>query len=195
MVNYQRVGVFCGAKPAKPEYLDLARELGSWLGDHGIDMVYGGGGTGLMGAVAEAASLAGSYVTGVMPHHLLREESPQPQQVQLFVVRTMHERKALMYRLSQAFLALPGGMGTLDELMEVSTWAKLGLHHKPVLVLNHDGYFDGLLSCLDLAVREGMMTAAERLVVRDMGSLAELTDFLAPAEPLIGAAPQVVRAS
>jgi uncharacterized protein (TIGR00730 family) len=185
MTFYQRIGVFCGAKPAKPEYLNLAREFGSWLGSHGIDLVYGGGGTGLMGAVAQAALRSGSYVTGVMPHHLLGEETPQPQHVELFVVRNMHERKALMYRMSQAFVALPGGMGTLDELMEVSTWAKLGLHSKPVLVLNHHGFFDGLLSWLDLAVREGMMTAAERLVVQDVHSLDALTDFLAPAESLV----------
>lgn len=188
MIRYSRIGVFCGAKPAKPAYLDLARDLGTWLGRHGIGLVYGGGGTGLMGAVAEAAHLTGSHVTGVMPHHLLGEENPQPHQIQLFVVRTMHERKALMYQLSQAFVALPGGMGTLDELMEVSTWAKLGLHSKPVLVLNHDGFFDNLLSWLDLAVREGMMTAAEREVVQDVGSLDALAAVLAPAESLVATA-------
>jgi uncharacterized protein (TIGR00730 family) len=184
MNRYPRICVFCGAKPAKREYLELAREFGSWLGEHGVGLVYGGGGTGLMGAVAEAARMSGGHVTGVVPHHLLGEECPQPQQIQLFVVRNMHERKALMYRMSSAFVALPGGLGTLDELMEVSTWAKLGLHSKPVLVLNHLGFFDGLLSWLDLAVREGMMSAADRALVQDVPSLNALTSVLAPAEPL-----------
>lgn len=188
MTSYRRIGVFCGAKPARPEYLELAREFGSWLGRHGIGLVYGGGGTGLMGAVAEAAHVAGSYVTGVMPHHLLGEENPQPRHIELYVVRTMHERKALMYQLSEAFVALPGGMGTLDELMEVSTWAKLGLHSKPVLVLNHDGFFDGLLSWLGVAVREGMMTAGERALVQDVCSLDALAAVLAPTESLVATA-------
>jgi uncharacterized protein (TIGR00730 family) len=178
--KYRQIGVFCGAKPSKPRYLELATEFGTWLGGQGMDLVYGGGSTGLMGAVAEAARNAGSYVTGVVPHHLLGEEGDQPQQVELVVVRSMHERKALMYRLSDAFVTLPGGVGTLDELMEIITWAKLGLHSKPVLVLNSGGFFDGLLGLLDHAVQEGMMTPADRLLVRDVTTIDAVAAHLNP---------------
>lgn len=177
--KYRRIGVFCGAKPSKPQYMELASEFGTWLGAAGMDLVYGGGSTGLMGAVASSARDAGSYVTGVVPHHLLGEEGEQPQQVELVVVRSMHERKALMYRLSDAFVTLPGGMGTLDELMEISTWAKLDLHSKPVLVLNSGGFFDGLLGLLDHAVREGMMSPADRALVRDVTTIDAIAGHLA----------------
>jgi uncharacterized protein (TIGR00730 family) len=186
-LKYRQIGVFCGAKPSKPRYLDLATEFGTWLGGQGMDLVYGGGSSGLMGAVAEAARNAGSYVTGVVPHHLLGLEGEQPQQVELVVVRSMHERKALMYRLSDAFVTLPGGVGTLDELMEIITWAKLGLHSKPVLVLNSGGFFDGLLGLLDHAVQEGMMTPADRLLVRDVTTIDAVAAHLTPTPTLASA--------
>ncbi|GAA1102813.1 TIGR00730 family Rossman fold protein [Kitasatospora arboriphila] len=195
MTGFRRVGVFCGARPARQEYLDLARETGRWLGRRRVGLVYGGGGTGLMGAVAEGALLTGSYVTGVVPHHLLSLEGRQPPGVELMVVATMHERKALMYQLSDAFVVLPGGLGTADELMEIATWAKLGLHSKPVFVVNHGGFFDGLLAWLDLAVGERMMTAADRSLIRDVPSLDALDGCFSPdlPVPVAGAAPGLPR--
>jgi|SRR5437764_4138054 len=181
--KYRRIGVFCGAKPSKPQYMELASEFGTWLGRAGLDLVYGGGSTGLMGAVASSARDAGSYVTGVVPHHLLGLEGEQPPRVELIVVRSMHERKSLMYYLSDAFVTLPGGVGTLDELMEISTWAKLGLHTKPVIVLNAGGFFDGLLGLLDHAVREGMMSQADRALVRDVTTIDAVAGHLEAPEP------------
>ncbi|WP_030275009.1 TIGR00730 family Rossman fold protein [Streptomyces sp. NRRL B-24484] len=193
MTGFRRVGVFCGARSARQEYLDLARETGRWLGRRRVGLVYGGGGTGLMGAVAEGALLAGSYVTGVVPHHLLSLEGRQPPGVELMVVATMHERKALMYQLSDAFVVLPGGLGTADELMEIATWAKLGLHSKPVFVVNHGGFFDGLLAWLDVAVGERMMTAGDRSLIRDVPSLHALDGCFSPdvPVPVAGLAPGV----
>lgn len=180
-----RICVFCGARPGSNlRYLELATEFGDWLGRRGLDVVYGGGTVGLMGAVAESALAAGALVTGVVPHHLLSSERPQPNGVRLIVVRSMHERKAMMYRMADAFVALPGGVGTLDELFEISTWAKLGLHNKPAVILNCGGYFDSLFTLLDHAVREGMMTPAERSFIQTADTIPDIGDRLALPDTL-----------
>lgn len=141
------VAVFCGSSPGNdPVYLEAARAVGTALGDAGIDLVYGGGHVGLMGAVAEAALRAGARVTGVIPRALQAREAVNEEVTELILVDTMHERKTIMSGRSDAFLALPGGPGTLEELTEQWTWAQLGIHTKPVGILNIDGYFDPLLA-------------------------------------------------
>lgn len=142
----KRLAVYCGsASPADPRYVELAREVGGALARQGIGLVYGGGRLGLMGAVAGAALAAGGEVIGVIPEALVRGEVAN-HDCQLTVVGTMHERKAAFTRLSDGFLVLPGGVGTMDELWEAVSWAQLGYHNKPVGILNAFGFYDGLLA-------------------------------------------------
>lgn len=176
-----RIAVFCGARPGgDPAYAELAEEFGTALGRRGVGLVYGAGGVGVMGAVAKAALAGGAPVTGVIPHDLHKRERAHKAPGEVFVVRTMHERKALMYRLASAFAVLPGGLGTLDELMEVATWNQLGMHHKPVVLLNTSGFFDPLLGFLDHVVREGFLTPAERALVHTARDPETALDLLAP---------------
>jgi uncharacterized protein (TIGR00730 family) len=163
--SIRRVCVFCGSSPgARPAYLEAARALGTLLGSAGIGVVYGGAHVGLMGAVADAARAAGSEVIGVIPQSLVAREVAHTGLDDLRVVGSMHERKALMAELSDAFVALPGGIGTLEELFEVWTWAQLGSHEKPCGLLNVDGFYSGLLGFLDHVVSEAFL----RQVHRDM---------------------------
>jgi uncharacterized protein (TIGR00730 family) len=162
-----RICVFAGSSPgARPEYLATARELGRALAERRIAVVYGGGGVGLMGALADAALAAGGEVIGVIPESLVAREVAHRGLADLRIVSSMHERKALMADLSDAFVALPGGWGTLEEFFEVLTWAQLGLHSKPCGLLNVGGYFDGLLAFLNHAVDERFVRAENgRLVI------------------------------
>ena len=176
------IATFCGARPGKdPAYTALAEDFGGALGRRGCGLVYGAGGVGVMGAVAGAALANGATVTGVIPHDLHERERSQRALGQIFVVRTMHERKALMYRLASAFAVLPGGFGTLDELMEVATWNQLGMHRKRLVLLNAKGYFDSLLGFLDRVAQEGFLTPAERNLIRATDDVDEALDLLAPA--------------
>jgi uncharacterized protein (TIGR00730 family) len=157
------VCVFCGSAPgARPSYSDAARELGAALARSGTTLVYGGGRLGLMGIVADATLQAGGRVIGVIPRMLIERELAHPDLTQQHVVNTMHERKTLMADLSDGFVGLPGGMGTFDELVEIVTWAQLGLHAKPVILANIDDYYRTLYAMLDNAVREGFVTAESR---------------------------------
>ena len=157
------VCVFCGSAPgARPIYSDAARELGAALARSGTTLVYGGGRLGLMGIVADATLQAGGRVIGVIPRMLIERELAHPDLTQQHVVNTMHERKTLMAELSDGFVGLPGGMGTFDELVEIVTWAQLGLHAKPVILANIDDYYRTLYAMLDNAVREGFVTAQSR---------------------------------
>ena len=159
----RRICVFCGsAAGVRPEYGEAAAESGRMLAERGITVVYGGGRVGLMGMVADAALAAGGEVIGVIPRSMLEREVGHTSLSQLHVVDTMHERKALMYDLSDAFLALPGGYGTLDELCETLTWSQLGLHAKPCGLLNVAGYFDPLIAFFDRAAGEGFVRPAHR---------------------------------
>ncbi|MFI0982581.1 TIGR00730 family Rossman fold protein [Streptomyces sp. NPDC021093] len=177
------IATFCGARPGKdPAYAELAEDFGAALGRRGCGLVYGAGGAGVMGAVAGAALSHGATVTGVVPHDLHERERSQQAPGQIFVVQSMHERKALMYRLSSAFAVLPGGFGTLDELMEVATWNQLGMHRKRVVLLNTKGYFDSLLGFLDIVAQEGFMTHEERDLVHATADVDEALDLLT-AEP------------
>jgi uncharacterized protein (TIGR00730 family) len=160
------VCVFCGSSQgASPVYLASARRLGTLLATAGLGLVYGGASVGLMGAVADAALDAGGAVTGVIPRALWEREVGHTRLTDLHVVESMHERKACMAELADAFLALPGGVGTLEELFEMWTWALLGIHGKPCGLLNVAGYFDPLLTFLDYATTEGFVRAAHRQMV------------------------------
>jgi len=160
---FRRVCVFCGSSPGvRPEYADAAAGVGRLLAERGIGLVYGGGRVGLMGIAADAALAAGGEVIGVIPESMMTREVGHSGVTEMHVVPTMHQRKALMYDLSDAFLALPGGYGTLDELCETLTWSQLGLHAKPCGLLNVAGYFDALVRFFDHATEEGFVRAAHR---------------------------------
>jgi uncharacterized protein (TIGR00730 family) len=161
-----RICVFCGSSSgARPAYTQAAALLAKHLVSRGIGIVYGGSKVGLMGAVADAALEAGGHVIGVIPQALVEKEVSHRGLPDLRVVASMHERKALMTELSDAFIALPGGFGTFDELCEVLTWAQLGLHRKPCGVLNVEGYYDRLLSFFDHAVTEQLLKPEHRRIV------------------------------
>ncbi len=158
-----RICVYAGSNPgADPAYAEAAADLARLLAERGIGVVYGGAHVGLMGILADTALAAGGEVVGVMPQDLVDREIAHTGLTELHVVASMHERKALMAELSDGFVALPGGAGTLEELIEVYTWSQLGLHDKPMGVLNIIGYYDGLAALLDHAVREGFLRAQHR---------------------------------
>jgi uncharacterized protein (TIGR00730 family) len=170
----RRVCVFCGSSAGvRPEYRAEAVGLGALLGKAGLGLVYGGAQVGLMGALADAALANGSEVIGVIPRALAGVEVAHQGLSQLVLVETMHERKALMVQEADAFVALPGGYGTLDEFFEVLTWAQLGIHTKPCLLVNTDGYYDHLLSFLGVAIDQGFLKAANRAYIHVVGSAAE----------------------
>jgi uncharacterized protein (TIGR00730 family) len=180
----KRVCVFAGSSAgAQPDYREAAQALGHALGARGIGVVYGGACVGLMGAMADAALAAGGDVIGVIPSALVAKEIAHRGLTDLRVVESMHERKALMAEWSDAFIALPGGWGTLDELFEVLTWGQLGLHHKPCGLLNARGYFDRLLSFLDHTVEQGFVRREYRSMIAVAGSPAALLDMLASYQP------------
>ncbi|MFN8573667.1 MAG: TIGR00730 family Rossman fold protein [Gemmatimonadaceae bacterium] len=167
------IGVFCGSTAGtRTEYAQSARQFGQLLAKEGISVVFGGGKVGLMGEVANGALEAGGRVVGVIPRGLVEREIAHDGLTELHVVETMHERKARMAELSGAFVALPGGLGTLDELFEIWTWFQLGLHHKPIGILNIRGFFDPLLAAVAAATREGFIRAslANSIVVSTNGS-------------------------
>ena len=162
----ERICVFSGSSGgAKPEYVQGARELGEALARRGLAIVYGGGRTGLMGHLAEAGLAAGGQVIGVIPREMVTAEVAFTDLADLRVVGTMHERKALMAELADGFVALPGGLGTLEEFFEAWTWAQLGLHHKPCGLLNICGYYDRLISFMDHAVDQGFVHELHRQMV------------------------------
>ncbi len=163
LIGVKSVCVYCGASPGRnPVFLREARELGAALARRGLDVVFGGGRVGLMGAVADAALGAGVSVTGVIPGHLMALEVGHEGVTRLIAVDSMHERKALMTRLSDACVVLPGGFGTLDEMFEILSWNQLELVEKPCGLLNVCGYFDGLLHFLDAMVEERFLLPEHR---------------------------------
>lgn len=158
--------VFAGSNDgARSLYRDAAADLGMAIAERGWRLVYGGGRVGLMGVLADAALAAGGEVVGVIPEALLRKEVGHGALTDLRVVQTMHQRKALMSELSDAVVALPGGLGTLEELFEILTWAQLGIHAKPCGVLNAGGYYDDLLQFLDRTVTEGFVRPEHRAMI------------------------------
>lgn len=160
-----RICVFAGSSPGSSSgYTSAAATLGSELARRGIVMIFGGGATGLMGAAADAALARDGEVIGVVPEFLMNKEREiiHARLTELHVVGSMHERKALMFELSAGFIALPGGLGTLEEILEILTWRQLGLHEKPCAVLNVNGYFEPLLNLLDYAVAEQFLQSEHR---------------------------------
>ncbi|HEX8926439.1 MAG TPA: TIGR00730 family Rossman fold protein [Terriglobales bacterium] len=175
----RRVCVFCASSPgARPEYRAAAEEIGTELARRHIGLVYGGGNVGLMGVVADAALAAGCEVIGVIPKKLMARELGHNGLTQLHVVGSMHERKALMADLSDAFIALPGGYGTLDEFCEVLTWSQLGLHSKPCGILNVRGYYSPLLTMFDHAVDERFLKPENRELVLAQDTAPALLDAI-----------------
>jgi uncharacterized protein (TIGR00730 family) len=177
--------VFCGSSAGHdPVYADVARRMGETLARRGIRVVYGGGRIGLMGEVARAALASGGEVVGVIPEALMRRELAYDDLTELHVVATMHERKALMAERSDGFIAMPGGFGTFEEFCEVLTWSQLGIHAKPVALLNVKGYYRPLLSLFDHAVTEGFVRPLHRsLVLADADPerlLDAMASFVAP---------------
>ena len=181
----QRLCLYCGASPgSRADYTQAAVTSGQALAAAGIGLVYGGGNVGMMGRLADAVLAAGGEVIGVIPHHLADKELAHEQATQMIRVGSMHERKQLMADLSDGFIALPGGIGTLEELFETFTWLQLGLHIKPIGVLNVAGFFDAMLAQLDHMVAERFLKAEHRdmlLVDDDIERLiARMAAFVAP---------------
>lgn len=176
----RHVCVFCGSQPGRdPVYLESARAVGTVLAGSGLGVVYGGGRIGMMGAVADAALAAGGRVIGVIPAPLQRRELAHGGLTELHVVRSMHERKQMMADLSDAFVMLPGGFGTFEEFCEIVTWAQLGMHAKPCVLVNTRRYFEPLVAMFDHALVEGFVHEEHRALVRVAPSPAELVSALA----------------
>lgn len=173
----QRICVYCASSPGhRADYADAARSLAAELVDRGYELVYGGSSIGIMGVLADAVLERGGRVHGVIPELLLQKEVSHGGLTELHVVGSMHERKALMESLSDAFIALPGGFGTLEELVEILTWGQLHLHTKPVGILNVAGYYDNLLAYLDHAVAEGLLAESSRAMLQSSTDAAALLD-------------------
>ena len=181
----KRVCVFCGSSEgSRPDYVESARRMGEEIAHRGLGLVYGGGKVGLMGAVADAALAAGGEVIGVIPDALVSKEVGHEGLTELHVVGSMHERKKLMADLSNGFVALPGGYGTLEEFLEVLSWAQLSIHEKPCAILDVAGYWEPLVSLFDRTVAEGFVRPNHRSLVltgRDPGELLDLMKRYTPA--------------
>jgi len=182
------IAVFCGSSSGNNEiYTEQAAITGRFLAEQGINLVFGGGKVGLMGVLADAALEAGGRVTGVIPGFLQTKEVAHERLSDLIVVDTMHQRKALIQKMSDGFIALPGGYGTLEELFEMLTWGQLGLHPKPVGLLNIEGFFDHILSSLDHMVQEGFVHKINRKMVlwdhRPEDLLKKMLAYQAPTVP------------
>ncbi|MDA0205047.1 MAG: TIGR00730 family Rossman fold protein [Acidobacteria bacterium] len=176
--------VFCGSSFGRgATYKAAAETLGHLFAERNITLVYGGARVGLMGAVADAVLGAGGQVVGVIPSSMLDREIAHEGLTKLHVVGSMHERKALMANLSQAFIALPGGFGTLEEFCEILTWGQLGLHQKPVALLNVDGYYDDLLALFDKAFSEQFIRAEHRQLIIHAADPANILDQFANYQP------------
>jgi len=181
----RRICVFCGSSPgSRPEYGAAAEEMGAELGRRNIGLVYGGGNVGLMAIIADSVLRAGGEAQGVIPEHLMAREVGHRGLTKLHVVRSMHERKALMADLSDAFVALPGGFGTLEEFCEVVTWTQLGLHAKPSGVLNVLGYYSPRLAMFDHAVEERFLKPENRALLIARESPADLLQALEEWSPV-----------
>ncbi|MEO7363191.1 MAG: TIGR00730 family Rossman fold protein [Gemmatimonadaceae bacterium] len=181
----QRICVFCASNPGhNAAYLALARSLGALMAERQHTVVFGGGRVGLMGALADGALSAGGEVIGVMPHALVQREAAHRELTKLHIVDTMHERKALMSELSDGFIAMPGGIGTLEELFETWTWGQLGVHAKPMALLDVADYWKSLVMFLDHVGQEGFMRPNTReLLLIDTDAtrlLTRMTEFVAP---------------
>lgn len=189
--SIQSICVYCGSQPGNnPLYLMAARALGSSMGEAGMQLIYGGGAKGIMGAVADSVLASGGKVTGIIPQFLIAKESSQDSLTRLtetLVTENMHERKHLMFERSDAFVALPGGIGTLEEIIEIMTWAQLGRHEKPIIFANVGGFWDPLLSLLDHMRGEGFIHTQSRVRPLVIDDAAKIVPMLRKAHPHAGA--------
>jgi len=175
----KRLCVFCGSKVGSQAiYADETRRLGELMVRRGIGLVFGGGHIGLMGVLADAVLAGGGEVIGVIPRSLVDKELAHPAVSQMHIVESMHQRKAKMADLSDAFAALPGAFGTADELFEMLTWAQLGIHAKPIGLLNTAGFFDPLLAWIERTISDGFLKARYRELLKVTGELEQLIDLL-----------------
>ena len=180
----KRIAVFCGSKEGlRPAYAAAADTLGQSMVSRHIGLVYGGGGIGLMGRISEIVKNGGGEIIGVIPNALLAREIGRSDLADLRVVRSMHERKALMAELAEGFIAMPGGFGTFEEFCEIVTWAQLGLHAKPVGLLNVEGYYDPLIAQFDRAVSEGFTHPDNRRLVVHETDPVRLLDLMGSYQP------------
>ncbi|KAL5856208.1 hypothetical protein ACOSQ3_006043 [Xanthoceras sorbifolium] len=183
--RFKTVCVFCGSSTGKRNcYSDAAIDLAQELVDRRLDLVYGGGSIGLMGLVSQAVHQAGGHVLGIIPRTLMHIEITGESVGEVRPVADMHQRKAEMARHSDCFIALPGGYGTLEELLEVITWAQLGIHNKPVGLLNVDGYYNSLLTFIDKAVDDGFIKPSQRSIIVSAPNAKELVQKLEEYEPV-----------
>ena len=173
------VCVFCGARSGdRPEYDQAARELGTYLAENGHALIYGGGSTGIMGAIADAALESGGHIVGVIPRHLATVELMHGHVRDMRVTVDMHARKALLHKLSELYIALPGGFGTMEELFEAITWAQLELHSRPIAVLNIHGIYDGLVQLIDTMRNSGFLSAKCQSLLTVCDSMESLQEWL-----------------
>ena len=185
MSKIESVCVYCGSSgKVDAAYIEAAKSLGKLLADQNIVTVFGGGRVGLMGMVADSAMSNGGKVIGIIPDHIAEKEIAHHDLTELHVVETMHERKQMMVDRSDAFLILPGGLGTMDEFFEIFTWWQLGLHSKPIIIVNIDGYWDPLLALIDNIIDKGFARADDRTFLLVINSIEEVPSALerAPAE-------------
>jgi uncharacterized protein (TIGR00730 family) len=186
--HFNRICVFCGTNAgSRPDYSAAARELGALLADEGIELVYGGASVGIMGELADSVQEHGGHVTGIIPQQLIQKEEAHRGIPDLIVVASMHQRKSQMADMSDGFIALPGGIGTLEGFFEILTWGQLGIHSKPCGVLNVAGYFDGLTGFLDHAVKEGFLTEGHRATIIVESDARRLLDKMGAYTPPEGA--------
>jgi uncharacterized protein (TIGR00730 family) len=179
-----RICVFCGTNTGShPDYGAAARRLGQIMAEQGIELVYGGASVGIMGELADSVQEHGGHVTGIIPQQLVEKEAAHTGIPNLIVVASMHQRKSQMADMSDGFIALPGGIGTLEGFFEVLTWGQLGIHAKPSGILNVKGYFDGLTGFLDHAVREGFLTREHRDAIMVESDPAVLLDRMKAYTP------------
>ena len=183
MRKFHRICVFCGSSVGnEPAYVDAAERLGATLAEQGIGLVYGGGCVGLMGVVADSVLKHAGEVIGVIPRFMIDSEVAHAGLTDLRVVNSMHERKAMMAELSDGFIALPGGFGTIEELMEIVTWSQLGLHDKPVALLNVGGFFDDLSRLIDRMVSASLLRVENRALLIEAESVPECLEAMALTE-------------
>jgi len=171
--------VYCGSRPGRLEaFTQTAKAVGEWIGRHQGQLVYGGGNSGLMGIVAAATQQAGGRVVGIIPHALAEKELARDDCDEFYLVDNMHQRKHMMAERADAFLALPGGIGTFEEFFEVWTWRQLGYHNKPIGLLNVDGYYDGLLAFMNTTVNDGFVSDWQMTLIQQSANLEQLLPLL-----------------
>lgn len=182
---FNTIAVYCGAKAGnKPEYALAAQALANYFAENNISLVYGGGKVGLMGEIGGTLLAKGGRIIAVIPHFLSGKEILQADATEIYQTETMHERKAIMYRLSDAMIALPGGFGTMDELFETLTWSQLGLHAKPVGLLNVAGFYDDFVSFLDKMAAAGFLSPSTRVMIHISDNLEDLLQKMKNAPPV-----------